>query len=202
MILWGKLEYYRKEGCVFCVDSITLHQIIQQYLYTGVFRAKIASNRHKMGEGYIELEVKDGTVLNCYFITTLGQIYKWVQWETQLAPLGVLNWEQTSQSLIKSLPKNSGEYSIRNSGEYSYRTTQGSIPALPAIQQPLPGAPYRIATVSTSQQRGWPMLHRQVYSLIDGKRKIPDIAQVLRKTPQEIARVIDDLKHFGFIKIR
>jgi hypothetical protein len=194
VVLWEKLEYYRKDGCVFCVDYITLHQIIQQYLYTGVFRAKIASNRYKMDEGYIELEVKDGIVLNCYFITTQGQIYKWVHWETQLAPLGVLNWEQTSQPLIESL--------LKNSGDGFYRNTQGSVPSLPAIQQPLPEAPCHISTVSASQQRGWPMLHRQVYSLIDGKRQIPDIAQILRKTPQEIARVIDDLKHFGFIKIR
>jgi hypothetical protein len=190
---------------VFCVDYATLYRIIRQYLFTGIFRAKVDVSRHNTEEGYIELEVKNGAIVNCYFITMQGQVYQWEQWEEQLARYGVLNWEQTSQPFIDPITTNPNE-ATRIDHQESAQPVQPTppVPPTPPAQSTLPpllATPYRISVISASQQRGWPMLHRQVYSLIDGRRQLPEIAQMLRRTQQEIARVISDLRQYGFIQI-
>jgi Mn-dependent DtxR family transcriptional regulator len=43
------------------------------------------------------------------------------------------------------------------------------------------------------------MLYRQVYALIDGRRKVSDIAHMLHKSQREVAQIIENLRQRDLI---
>jgi hypothetical protein len=176
---------------MFSVDYPTLHQIIKQFLYTGIFRAMVASSRFQPRDGYIELHVREGIIQTCSFITTQGQVYKWDQWEIQLAQFGMLNWELTplqSSEPMPRMPSSTLPVPSRQSPEGEHKQSLAKIPRHAKV-------------LSSSQLRQLPMLYRQVYSLIDGRRQCSDVASVLHKSQQEINRIIEDLIQQGLIQL-
>src|SRR5579883_3280200 len=194
----GGLNKFSKEKSVevFSVDFVTLHQIIQQLYYTGIFRARVSASRHLPEEGYIELQVKEGVIYACYFVSKQGKIYKWDSWDTQLAPLGVLDWKLEHRSSPGGLPGEGGFSSLSVAGK-KVKTVQERSP----IEIPLE-IPYHIVVLSLAQIRLWPSLYRQVYSLIDGRRHVSEIAQILHKPQPEIERIIQELRRQGLIQMR
>jgi hypothetical protein len=167
---------------MFSVDYATLRQIIQQFMYTGVFRASVAATRLLPEEGNIELQAKEGSIIACRFVTRRGQIYPMDRWENELPRFGVLNWELTP----------SAETGPQRTVPASRQPVRSSPDTLFA-QQHAP-APYHTISLSSSQIGNWPMLYRQVYVLIDGRRKISDIAHMLHRSQQEVTQVIEELR--------
>ncbi len=162
---------------MFSVDYATLSQLIKQYLYTGLFRATTVFSPHDTSkQEFIELSVKDGIVLACRFISARGQIQIWDDWETRLARLGVLDWQLLELSEPPTLPPQ------QSSARFN---------------SPVPHRNIAVGFLSLDR---WPLPHRQVYSLIDGTRSINDIIQLLRKPPELVSRIIEDLGQQGFIK--
>jgi hypothetical protein len=171
---------------MFSADYTTLRQIIHQFAYTGVFHAKVAATRSLAQEGDIELHVNDGVILVCFFINVRGQRYKWDIWEEQLSKFGTLNWELISNALPAPLPQ-----------------VPPAMPSQPsAPMQRYLGISQQVIPLSAAQMSQQPMICRQVYFLIDGRRQISDIAFILRKSPHEIAQVINYLMLQGFISLR
>lgn len=167
---------------MFSVDYATLRQIIQQFMYTGVFRAYVAETRLLSEEGNIELQAKEGSIIACRFVTRRGQVYQWDRWEVELPRFGVLNWDLTPGATLapqKTTP--------------APRQPVQSSPDTLFAQQHGP-APYHTVSLSSSQIANWPMLYRQVYVLIDGRRKVSDIALMLHRSQQEITQVIEELR--------
>ena len=87
---------------MFSVDYPTLEQIIWQFMHSGIFRAQVVKSRLLPEDGYIDLQAKDGVVIACRFVTRQGEARVWERWNTQLARLGVLNWEQIPATAIQS----------------------------------------------------------------------------------------------------
>ena len=167
---------------MFSVDYATLSQIIQQFLYTGVFRASVANSRFFAQEGRIELQAKEGVIIACRFVTRQGSISPLDRWEVRLAQLGILNWElATSTEAMSKRTSPSSEDSF----------SQQPSSALPRGRYA--AAPHRAVVLPPAQIRQWPILYRQVYALIDGRRQLADIALTLRRSQQEIAQIIDEL---------
>ena len=164
---------------MFSLDYRTLSQVMRQFKYTGVFRAKLAGAQRQVGEGFIELRVSEGTICACFFIPAQGHVQKWESWETQLIRLGALDWEQ-----VASLPSQSSSLQLS---------------AASPEQHSIDAASHTMLLPATELSR-WPPLYRRVYSLIDGKRQLSEIALMLNKPPQEVAGVMDDLYHQGLIR--
>jgi hypothetical protein len=175
---------------MFSVDYPTLLQIIKQFLYTGIFRAKIISSRSQPKDGYIELYVRDGVVQVCRFITIQGQVEKWDQWESRLAQFGVLNWELTPLQSSEPIP----QVPSSTSPARSQQSPVGE------QKQSLIRFPRHTKILSSWQILQMPKLYRQVYSLIDGKRQCTDIATVLHKSQAEVDDIIEDLAKRGLIQ--
>jgi hypothetical protein len=175
---------------MFSVDYPTLHQIIKQFLYTGIFRAKVISSRFQPKDGYVELHVRGGVIQACRFVTTQGQVDKWDQWESRLAQFGVLNWELTPLQSSEPIP------------QVPPSTSPARSQQSPAVEQKqsLARIPRHAKVLSSGQIRQMPKLYRQIYSLIDGKRQCTDIATVLCKSQQEIDNIIEDLAKHGLIQ--
>jgi hypothetical protein len=176
---------------MFSVDYLILCQIIEQFLYTGIFRAKVTPSRSQPRDGYIELHVREGIVQACSFITTQGQVYKWDQWETQLAQFGILNWELTPLQSSEPMP----QVPSSTSSAHFQQSPAGE------QKQSLAKTPRHAKILSSSQFSQLSKLYRQVYSLIDGRRQCTDIAIMLRKSQQEVDRIIDDLGKQGLIQL-
>jgi hypothetical protein len=181
---------------MFSVDYATLHQIIQQFLYTGIFRAKVAASRSRPEEGHIELQVREGVIHTCCFISTRGQVYKWDKWETQLTQFGVLNWDLTPLESAGPLPR----------APYSPLLVPSQQSPVATQKQSGARTPYHnhnhTGVLSPLQLHQLPMLYRKVYSLIDGRRQSADIAIVLHKSQYEITHIIDVLSQQGLIQLR
>ncbi len=160
---------------MFSLDYRTLSQVMRQFRYTGIFRAKLAVAQRQIGEGFIELQVSEGTICACFFIPAQGHVQKWESWEAQLMQLGTLDWEQITSSSLLQLPAASPE------------------------QHSIDVASHTMLLSATELSR-WPPLYRRVYSLIDGKRQLSEIAFMLNKSLQEVAGVMDDLYHRGLIR--
>ena len=176
---------------MFSVDYPTLRLYMEQFLYTGIFQAKVIPSRFHSLDGYIELHVRNGIIQACCFITTQGQVYKWDQWETQLAQFGILTWELTplqSSKCTSQVPSSTLLAHPRQS------------PAREQMQS-LAKTPRHATVLSSSQLSLLPKLYRQVYSLIDGRRRCSDIAIVLRKSQQEINNILDDLGRQGLVQL-
>jgi hypothetical protein len=165
----------QQEDDVFSLDYRTLSQVMRQFKYTGVFRAKLAVAQRQIGEGFIELQVSEGTIRACFFISAYGHVQKWESWETQLMQLGTLDWEQVASSSSLQLSAASSE---QHSTDVASHTM----------------------LLPTTELSRWPPLYRRVYSLIDGKRQLSEIALMLNKSPQEIAEVMNELHHQGLIR--
>lgn len=163
---------------MFSVDYPTLSQLIRQYLYTGIFRAEVFLSRDTSGRGHIELSVKDGTILACRFISIQGQRQTWDDWETRLAQLGVLDWQ------LAELPASPTHHSQQSPLDFRSLT------------------PYRKAVAGSFSLDQWPSLHRQVYLLLDGTRNINDIAQLLRKRPEIVLQVIEELRIRDIVQLQ
>jgi hypothetical protein len=177
---------------MFSVDYETLSQIIQQFLYTGIFRAQIVASRSFPEEGHIELHVREGVIYACFFITAQKQMHKWENWETHLARFGALNWELTQQHSVESTSQTPSSISPSLSLQ----------PQTPLLNHSVVKTPSHRVSLSASELARWPILYRHVYSLIDGKRQPSDIALVLHKSEQEIVKIIDDLYVRGLIQLR
>jgi hypothetical protein len=169
----------QQEDNVFSVDYRTLSRIIRQFMYTGIFRAKLPGAQRQIGEGFIELQAREGTICACFFITAQGYVQKWESWETRLTQLGALDWEQTSSFLSQS--------------------SSLQLPAASPAQHSIHAASHTIPLPATELSR-WPSFYRRVYSLIDGKRQSSDIAFMLNRSEEEVARVMDDLYQQGLIR--
>lgn len=177
---------------MFSVDFETIYQIIQQLLYTGVFRAQVAATRTFSEEGYIELQVKEGVIYGCYFVSDYGKTYKWDHRDSRFPQLGVLDWEMMPEPSSKSSLQMSSPSSLSGSEQSS---TIGQNQSSSEIL-------YHAVALPPAQLQQWPMLHRQVYSLIDGRRRPSEIAQILHKEQPKIERIIQDLRQQGFIQVR
>lgn len=174
------------------VDYETLARIIQQFLHTGIFRAKVADSRKRLG-GHIELHVKEGMILYCFFVNTQGQREKWEQWEKRLTSLGVLDWEHESQHIPETpVPP------LRNP---TTPIAQSPVPP-PAFVQHFSSLPYQVITLSPTQLAQLPQICRRVYFLVDGRRRYRDIALILQKPESDIAQAIDYLAQLGVVRIR
>ncbi|HLI90878.1 MAG TPA: hypothetical protein VKV37_19470 [Ktedonobacteraceae bacterium] len=172
---------------MFSVDYATLQQIIQQFMYTGVFRAYVTETRLLPEEGSIELQAKEGNIIACRFITRQGQVYQWERWETELVRFGILNWEMTTASEAASQGPFPG----------SGRPASPSPDTVFAYQRA--PAPHHTTSLHPSEISRWPMLYRQVYALIDGRRKVSDIAHMLHKSQREVAQIIENLRQRDLI---
>ena len=172
---------------MFSVDYPTLEQIVRQFMHTGIFRAQVAKSRLIPEDGYIDLQAKEGVVIACRFVTRQGETRVWERWGTELAKLGVLNWEQmpdtAMQSRLTARPK-------------------------PLPQQPVepannrPSLPYHAIILNAYQTQQLPMLYRQLYYLIDGKRQVSDIALILHKSEQEVVQAKKALIRKGIIALK
>lgn len=180
---------------MFSVDYLTLRQIITQFLYTGIFRAELPSSSRSMRErGQIELLVKDGRVLACRFIPLQGEIQAWSDWEAQLLPLGILDWNLQQGNVAASFE------SMQESRPLPSRLRQSSEET--SFQSQRVVIPYRTISVNSAQLHQWPMSYRAIYLLIDGKRTASDIANLLSKQLEEIVPPLNELLRRGIIKTR
>lgn len=175
---------------MFSVDYATLRQLIQQFTYTGVFRAYIVNPQLSSDEGYLELQAKEGVSIACRFVSKEGSVYIMDHWETRLTQFGILNWELTAST--EAMPQR-----IPPASESSPRQPSGALP-----RSTYATTPRHTDDLPSYQTRQWPMLYRQVYNLIDGKRQPADIALTLHKSQQEIAQVIDELRRKGLIEFK
>lgn len=175
---------------MFSVDYATLRQIIQQFMYTGVFQAHVTNSRLLPEEGKIELQAKEGNVIACRFVTKQGLVHSWDRWETELARFGILNWDMTTstQDMRQGL------------SPLAKPPKQFSPASLPTGQRS--PTPYHAVSLSPTQISQWPILYRQVYTLIDGRHQVSDIALMLRKSEREIKQIIDELIRLNLVAFR
>lgn len=181
---------------MYSVDYATLQSILQQFGYTGVFRAKVGASRYQKEAGFVELHVTAGVVQACFFISGQKQIYKWEEWEQKLARLGVLDWEQASLHFVDPLPP------PPNRSPASAPFSPPPPSQLPPPRQATANIPYQVALLSPAQLLSLPMPYRRVYALIDGRRRIIDIAAMLRRPEAEIAHIMNDLRMQNLIQFR
>ena len=172
---------------MFSVEYATLREVMRQFLYTGVFRAVVTDPRLFSAEGQIELHVKEGVAIACRFVTRQGEVFSLDRWDEQLGRVGVLNWELTTSSDV-----------------IAQRTSSASLPVVRPTSDTLPSRqparpPRQRITLLPAQLRQLPMRHRQVYSLIDGKRQAADIALLLYKPQHEIGQILEELERQGLI---
>lgn len=171
---------------MFSVDYATLEQIIHQFMYTGTFRASVIKSRLLSEDGYIELQVKEGVVVACHYVTRQGKRHVWEQWNRDLGKFGVLNWEQTAQTTQPLRLAPPSEPTPRPS----------FIPAQANSRSPIP---FHTLAPNVPRMQQLPLLYRQVYHLVDGKRQFSTIALLLRKSEEEVALVINELIRQGLV---
>lgn len=172
------------------VDYATLYQIIRQSLYTGIFCAQITAARPRQ-EGAVELYIQDGEVLACFFTNTQGQRYKWDNWEAQLSPLGVLDWES------KAFP-----LSEPSSGPHVPPASSSSHLSFSPLGPHTSGIPYQEILLTQAQLSLLPISYRRIYFLVNGNRTIEDIALTLGRSPQEVSQIIEHLSKLGAVRLR
>jgi hypothetical protein len=55
-------------------------------------------------------------------------------------------------------------------------------------------------TLLRLDRQGFTRTHRRLFLLIDGNRSIAELADLLRRTPQEVLFLLSDLEQAGFIQ--
>jgi hypothetical protein len=89
------------------------------------------------------------------------------------------------------------------------RPTTGSVTKpLPAYTREPPvaysGVPYRVWQVEEVlpdfQRLGLSRVHRQLFLLIDGRRSVYELMNLIRRHPQEVSAMLADLEYAGLIK--
>ena len=60
--------------------------------------------------------------------------------------------------------------------------------------------PQRIVQAEQSVISTWPRKHRQVFALVDGKRSLGQIADILKLSPAVVEGVVNDLQSLGVIR--
>jgi hypothetical protein len=171
-------------------DVIQMLQLVHR---TGLLRVQHAVD-NIVEEGSITFQ--DGQVMNANAGITQGSdAYK-----------KLMTWT-TCHFVFEALPS-SASPALPPPSAPSARPATGNITRpLPAYTREPPvaysGVPYRawVGEVLPDFQRlGLSRVHRQLFILIDGRRSVYELMNLIRRHPQEVSAMLTDLEYAGLIK--
>ncbi len=158
------------------LDVAALLLMLQEFQQNATLETEIASVPAGRGRFHVHLSLAEGRVVSCTIEDGNGQ--------TQLAGKDALQWLERLGTLSWTL------------------TLQKTTTPLPAQTKPLQApaptpriyVPRRIAYVTQEQINTWPRKHRIVFGLIDGKKRVEQLAGLLSLSPKEVQQVLVDLQ--------
>lgn len=169
---------------MYSLEYGTMTQVLRQLGFSGEFHAKVSSQPALREGGEVVLLVQNGNVISCFIFNKKGQkLYHDVEAQRLLPKLGILDWQLTSSSFsptANSVPP------------------PAALPVNPTPSQKIGPIPQR-RSVPEAQMRTWSMLERSVYSLVDGKHSIEQIATLLSRPISTIEQIIHKFEVSGVI---
>ncbi|GHO94519.1 hypothetical protein KSF_045670 [Reticulibacter mediterranei] len=172
-------------------DVIQMLQLVHR---TGLLRVQRAVD-NGVEEGSITFQ--DGQVMDANAGATQGSdAYK-----------RLMTWT-TCNFVFEALPS-SASPSLPPTSAPPARPATGNITRpLPAYTREPPvaysGVPYRVWPVGEVlpdfQRLGLSRVHRQLFLLIDGRRTVYELMNLIRRHPQEVSAMLTDLEYAGLVK--
>ena len=185
--------------------------VLPKFNYSGEARANIPPHAKMRDGGKVVLTVKDGQIVSCLILDSLGRIVSHDRgFSPLLTKLGVLEWDlvrtsssssHTNPGPITPVPRGI----TPPPGDMMYTPRGMTPPPRGYPNQPPPSLNRqpehrtrsrfpRQRTVPPQQIRTWPILHRSVYMLCDGTHNYEHIATLLSRPLQEIEQIVDTLR--------
>lgn len=177
----------RKGGAVYTIDLATILQLLREFRRSGVLQAELPAGLPRLKQAsQVVIELSQGEVASCFVKNARGQTLLTSQEALQgVSTAGVLNWVFQQAA---------------SSSQASTSSPQGQSPAStpPPPRSPVPR---RLRYISTADSERWPLLHRQTFVLVNGKRNIEQIAATLAQPVFTIEGVLKDLRSIGAVEL-
>jgi hypothetical protein len=125
----------------------------------------------------VEIALKEGNIVSCSIISNRSIFLTGDKAYQELIRMGPVRWTFVPQS----------------------PTTLLAGSASRPVEKREAAPPRRIGTVEQWQMRSWKRMHKLVYGLADGMRRVEEIAELLSTTPEAIKEVLHDLQSMHVI---
>ena len=164
-------------------DLTTMLQILSRLRQNGILRTELQDTRNVAEKFVAQLDIVEGKAISCYIKNGNGQIiFSDHEALRVLYGLGPLEWILLPrQDMIISVPR-------------PQLPPQIPLLALPPPASARSSVPRRTVLVEQRQMISWPRRHRMVYVLIDGKKSIDRIAEILSLPINVVEDIIRDLQ--------
>ncbi len=162
---------------VYNLDLETMLSTLSRRQLSGSLVADVPKGKVGRESAHIEINVDSGKIVFCSLQS--GKTH--LTGESVLhmiAQIEVIPWIFTARHMSAS-------------------SVQALIP-LGAVSQT--SIPRRLGTLQPTDLARLPRTHFQVYAYIDGKKTVKEIAQQLRATPEQIERVLFDLRSWNVVE--
>jgi hypothetical protein len=149
---------------------------------------------------HVEIDVMTGKIVACRIRSNSGRVVAWGDDVLrEVYRLGILDWNLTLQ---RQTPSPVGRDLITPA------LTNPTIPS-PLEKTPVEGIPTsgtsliprRLVLLEPWQMASWPRTYRMVYALVDGKKSVTKITEILSVSPGTVEQVLRDLQAMRVIAI-
>ncbi len=177
---------------VYNLDLETMLYTLSRRQLSGSLVAELARGKVGREPARIEVTVDSGKVVSCSLLS--GRTYLTGENALQVvAQLDMIPWIFTASSNTTA-PKPIEQPRLLVAPSERQAPVEKVLPSS--------RAPRRLGVLKQAELAQLPRSHFQVYAYVDGRRKIEDIAQQLRTTPEQIERVLADLQDWGVVQYR
>ncbi len=164
---------------VYNLDLETMLSTLSRRQLSGSLVADVPKGKVGREPAHIEINVDSGKIVFCSLQS--GKTHLTGESMLQIiAQLEVIPW------IFTAIPKH-----------MSASPVQSLVP-LGVVSQT--SIPRRLGTLQPTDLARLPRAHFQVYAYIDGKKTVIEIAQLLRTTPEQIERILFDLRTWNIVE--
>ena len=175
---------------MYTIDLATMLRLLREFRRSGILQAELPSGLPRLKQAcQVVIELSQGEVASCFVKNAGGRTLLANQEALRsVSTLEKLNWvfRQSAVTGQESTPPQTVPFA--------------QSPTLPP-PPPRSPVPRRLRYVSMTDTERWPLLHRQIFVLVDGRRSVEQIAATLAQPIYTIEGVLRDLRSIGIIDI-
>jgi|SRR5712692_560829 len=155
--------------------------------HSGELRALVKRVPGTKEEGLARVMLDKGKIVSCSIESRIETLYSEDDALRLLQAIGELDW-----IFIPSIPQPS---SLSVAPQVLSPSTE------PILEIFLTAFPVRLRLVGPQELASWPRLHRSVYNLVDGRKTVEAIAQVLSNRHKRVVEALSILRANGIIAL-
>lgn len=180
---------------MYAIDLATILQLLREFRRSGILQAELPAGLPRFKQlCQVVIELSQGEVTSCFVKNASGQTllsnYEALQ---ELSLLEKVNWEFNESP---ERPATSPGQAPAPPPPQAFRPPPRQTPTFP--RSPVP---HRLFYVSAADASNWPLLHRQTFVLVDGKRSIEQIAAILSQPVHTVDGILQDLRSIGVVAL-